>query len=590
MMKPYLNLLIDKIVQLKERQRLVLLAVLVGFCCGMAAVILKTGVRAVEWLLTHWFSKDIHGILYLLYPGIGMLIAMLIVKYVVKENLSHGITKVLYAISRKKSKLSSRSIWGPILASVVTIGFGGSVGAEAPIVHSGASIGSVIAQKFKLNYRQISLLLACGAAGSVAGIFKAPLAGIIFTIEILMFDFTMASITPLLMSSVTAVCVSYFLIGNNVEFAASVNAFQMSNIIYYILLGVCCGFMSLYFIKVSLWLEGKAASIGNPFKKLLICASLLGLLIFIFPPLHGEGYHSLTDMLNNELEISFENTIYSSLGENVMWFIPVFWMMVMFFKVVSMSLTNAGGGVGGTFGPTLFVGGTCGFVMSRFVNLTGLISLPEANFALVGMGGLMAGVMHAPMTGIFLIAEITGGYELMIPLIITVSISFLISRSIEKNSLYTKRLALSGDLITHDKDKAVLTLLNIDEVIETDLETIYPTDSMRYMVEVVSNSRRNLFPVTDRNGVFVGLLSLDDIRNIMFDSSQYDKIFVKDLMHSDIVTITNEDNMELVMSKFERSNAWNLPVIDKNGAYLGMVSKSKMFGAYRDQLKEVSED
>lgn len=587
----YIQEILHKFLQLSERQRLLLLAVLVGFCSGVAAVILKTGVKLIEELLTSWFSTPYHDILYLIYPGIGMLIALLLVRYVVKDNLSHGITKILYSISRKNSKLSGKTIWGPILASIVTIGFGGSVGAEAPIVHSGASIGSVIAQKFKLNYRQITLLLACGAAGSIAGIFKAPLAGIIFTIEILMFDFTLSSITPLLISSVTAICVSYFLIGNNLEFAASVVEFQMSNIVYYIVLGIICGFMSLYFIKVSLGLEARIGKIANPFKRLAICASCLGLLIFIFPPLHGEGYGSLTMMLNNEIDASYSHTLDSYLGSNTKLFIPIFWMMVMFCKVLSMSLTNAGGGVGGTFGPTLFVGGTCGFVMSRFVNLTGFISLPEANFTLAGMGGLMAGIMHAPMTGIFLIAEITGGYELMIPLIITVSISYIISKSFEKNSLYSKRLAMSGDLITHNKDQAVLTLLNLDKVIEKDLDTIYPTDSLRYMTEVVSNSHRNLFPVINADGYFMGMLYLDDIRNIMFDYSKYDKVFIKELMHTDeIITISNEDNMEQVMSKFEYSNAWNLPVVDKYGKYVGMVSKSKMFSAYREQLLEVTED
>ncbi len=587
-MKKVFGKILEKIIQLTERQRLVLLAILVGLCSGFAAVILKTGVKYVSLLLDK-ITVDKYNFMYLIFPGIGMLISMLLVKYVVKENLSHGITKVLYAISRKKSRLSSKSIWGPLITSIITIGFGGSVGAEAPIVHSGASIGSYIAQKFKLNYHQITLLLVCGAAGSIAGIFKAPLAGIIFSIEILMFDFSLSSITPLLLSSVTAICISYFLIGNDMPFAASVTAFQMSNIPYYIILGILCGLMSLYFIKVSLWLEAKIGRIENPYRKLLTCAVFLGVIIFLFPPLYGEGYSSLASMLNNDVDSSFAHTFYSSFASNSGWFVVVFWTFVMFAKVFSMSLTNAGGGVGGTFGPTLVIGGICGFVLSRFFNLTGWISLPEANFALAGMGGLMAGVMHAPMTGIFLIAEITGGYELIIPLIITVALSYLITNSEEKHSIYTKRLAMEGDLLTHDKDKAVLTLLDVRQVLETDLDKVYPTDSLRYLVEVVSTSHRNLFPVVDRNGKYQGLLTLDDIRSIMFDNSKYDTVFVKDLMHADTEKIVSTDNMETVMEKFTKSNAWNLAVVDENGKYLGMVSKSKIFSAYREQLKEVSE-
>ena len=589
-MRHLLNQTINKIIKLKERQRLVLLAALVGLCSGIAAIALKSAIHGINWLLTSWFNTKEDSILYLLYPGIGMLLSLFFIKFFVKDNLSHGITRVLYSISRNKSRLSSKTIWGPLIASAITIGFGGSVGAEAPIVHSGASIGSVIAQKLKLNYRQITLLLACGAAGSLAGIFKAPIAGIVFTIEILMFDFTMSSIVPLLIASVTSICITYFFLGKDLEFAASVTAFQMSNIPYYILLGLFCGFMSLYFIRVSLWLESKLGKISNPYKKLLICAISLGILIFIFPPLYGEGYSSLSNMLNNNIGTKFDNTIYSSFGDKVTWFIPVFWTLVMLFKVLSMSFTNAGGGVGGTFGPTLFVGGTCGFVLSRFVNLTGFISLPEANFALAGMSGMMAGVMHAPLTGIFLIAEITGGYDLMIPLIITVAVSYLIIINFEHNSIYTKRLAVQGDLITHDKDKAVLTLMNLKQVIETDLDTIYPTDSLRYLIEVVSTSHRNIFPVVDQHNMLVGLLSLDDIRSIMFNISKYDNTFVKELMHEKPVTIMNTDNMETVMNKFQQNNLWNLPVVDEKGKYLGMVSKSKIFGVYRDQLLEVSSE
>ena len=583
-------MIVDWIKKRTDKQQLVILAFLVGLFSGTAAVVLKTLVKLISGLLTDNNVIGKYGFLYLLLPGIGMFIALLLVRFVIKDNLSHGITKILYAISRNKSKLTGKTIWAPLITSAITIGFGGSVGAEAPIVHSGASIGSVLAQKFNLSYHKITLLLVCGAAGAIAGIFKAPLAGIIFSIEILLFDFTLSSIIPLLVSTVTAICVTYFTIGRELEFATSVVSFNLSNIPFYLLLGVCCGFMSLYFIRTSLWLEGKIGAINNIYKKLLYCALLLGVLIFIFPPLYGEGYSSLGKMLNYEVETTFSDTLFSFIGKynTAAWFIPLFWFFVMMTKVFSMSLTNAGGGVGGTFGPTLFVGGTCGFVLSRIINLSDIIALPEANFALAGMGGLMAGVMHAPMTGIFLIAEITGGYALIIPLIITVTASYIVTNTFEKNSIYTKRLALSGDLLTHDKDQTVLTLLSVEKVIEKNFETVYPTDSLRYLIEVVAKTKRNIFPVVDNNNVFEGLLYLDDIRSIMFDSHKYDNTFVKDVMHNNITTIRSDEKMDVVVNKFQSSGAWNLPVVDKGDHYVGMISKSKLFSEYREQLIEVS--
>lgn len=449
---------IPYLMSLSERKRTIILAFVVGLCSGIAAVTLKFAIEGIKWLLTNWIISDRGMLWYLLLPGIGMLISMLFVKFFCKqEDISHGITRVLYAISRKESKLNARAIWAPLVASAFTIGFGGSVGAEAPIVHSGAAIGSTIAQKLKLSYRQITLFLACGAAGSLAGIFKAPLAGIIFVIEILMFDFTLSSIVPLLISTVTAISIPYFLLGQTVTFTNSTTPFILNNIPFYILLGILCGFLSLYFIRGTLSLEEKIKRIRNPYLRLIICAISLGTAIFLFPPLYGEGYSSLSIMLN-DVSFSFDNTIFKPFAQNA-WFVPIFFTAVMLMKIVSMSLTNAGGGVGGTFGPTLFMGCILGFVTARVINLTGILAqpLPEANFALVGMGGLMAGVMHAPLTGIFLIAEITGGYSLLMPLMITSAVSYILINRFEPNSIYTKRLVLNGDLITHNKDQAVLT-------------------------------------------------------------------------------------------------------------------------------------
>ncbi|MDD2203961.1 MAG: chloride channel protein [Bacteroidales bacterium] len=573
---------------LPEHKRIIVLAFVVGLLSGTAAVVLKLSINYIKWLLTSWFDTGSFSWLYLVYPGVGMLISMLIVKYLAKEKMSHGITRVLYAISRKESRLSSRAIWAPLVASAFTIGFGGSVGAEAPIVHSGAAIGSTIAQKLKLSYRQITLLLACGAAGSLAGIFKAPLAGIVFVIEILMFDLTLSSIVPLLISTVTAISIPYFFMGRTVEFTNSSMPFNMNNIPYYILLGIFCGFLSLYFIRDTLKLEEKITKIANPYKRLAICAVCLGLLIYIFPPLYGEGYSSLSILLNNEVAFDVNNQIYGSLADKA-WFLPIFLIFVMFFKVVSMSLTNAGGGVGGTFGPTLFMGGICGFVTARIINLIGWVSLPEENFTLVGMGGLMAGVMHAPLTGIFLIAEITGGYDLLMPLMITSATSYILINRFEPNSIYTKRLAMQGDLITHNKDQAVLTLLKLNDLIETDFDLIKPDDSLGNLINVIANTHRNLFPVVDDDNKLQGILLLDDVRTIMFDRDLYNTVLVKNYMHSSTNVINNSDTMERVVNKFNVDNAWNLPVVDAENHYLGFVSKSKLFGAYREQLINFSQ-
>ena len=578
---PYLN-------SLTEKQRLIVLAMVVGLCSGVAAVALKLSIEGIKILLTSWISTGTDSLWYLLLPGVGMLLAMLFVKYVAKEDISHGITRILYSISRKESKLSTKAIWTPLVASALTIGFGGSVGAEAPIVHSGAAIGSKIAQKLNLNYKHITLLLACGAAGSLAGIFKAPLAGIVFTIEILMFDLTLASIVPLLVSTVTAISIPYFLIGQTVAFTSTTTHFNLENIPYYIVLGLFCGLVSFYFIRTTLSIEGKVKRIKNPYVRLIFSALSIGLLVFLFPPLYGEGYSSLSMLLNNEVSNVFSGSIYGEISNNNI-FILVFFIAVMFLKVVSMSLTNAGGGVGGTFGPTLFVGGMCGFIVARAINLTNFTLLPEANFALVGMGGLMAGVMHAPLTGIFLIAEITGGYDLLMPLMITSAISYMLISRLEPNSIYTKRLALQGDLITHDKDQAVLTLLKVGELIETDFTKINAEQTLGELVKIISDTHRNLFPVVTPDNKLVGVLALDDVRVVMFDNSKYDIMYVSNFAKFSPHAINKDDTMEVVMKKFKVSNAWNLPVVDDDNNYIGFISKSKMFGAYREQLINFSQ-
>ncbi|AGY53593.1 Putative chloride channel protein ClcB-like protein [Bacteroidales bacterium CF] len=579
----------NKINEMPESNKMLLLALVVGLCSGLAAVILKYAIHYVSLFLKSWFNGSSESWLYLVYPGLGMLVSFLFVRYIVKDNISHGVTKVLKAVAKHESKIKGHNVWSSLVSSSLTIGFGGSVGAEAPIVYTGAAIGSNLAQKLGLSYKNMTILLGCGAAGAVAGIFKAPLAGILFTLEILMFNISMTSIVPLLVSAVTATTVSFIFLGESVVFTNSIQAFNIRNIPFYIILGVVCGAFSLYFMRTTLFMEDKIRLIKRPYLRWMISALSLGLLIFLFPPLYGEGYDSLTSLLNNNTEQAIGNTIFGDILTNP-WAIPIFFLAVLIIKVLAMSLTNAGGGVGGTFGPTLIVGGLVGFVFSRFVNLAGGYDIPEANFTLVGMAGLMAGVMQAPMTAIFLIAEITGGYVLLLPLIIASVVSFATMRRFETYSIYTKRIAKQGDLLTHDSDKAVLTLLKTADLIETDFISIEPQRYLRDLVNVIANCKRNIFPVVTSDGYFAGIILLDDIRHFMFDLSLYDTKQVSDIMVQPPAYVYEREKMESVMKKFEDSKAWNLPVIDLEGHYRGFVSKSKIFFAYREQLQQVSHE
>ena len=572
-----------------EKTKLLLLAVLVGLLCGCAAILLKWLISIIQEGLTSWIDTSAEGLLYLVYPGIGMLLSLIFVRYLLKDDISHGVTKVLQAVSKNDSNIKTHNTWSSIAASSVTIGFGGSVGAEAPIVYSGAAIGSVVARRAGLSYKNVTMLLGCGAAAAIAGTFKAPLAGVLFTLEILMFNMSMNAILPLLLSSVTATVVTYIFMGNDVQFAGAIEAFRIGNIPFYLILGIFCGFMSLYFMRVTLKVEDRMRHLGNPFWRWIICAAMLGVLIFLFPPLYGEGYHSLSLMLNNNPgEVSM-----AVFGDRLLkneWLFLLYFAAILLFKVFATAFTNAGGGVGGTFGPTLVSGGLAGFVIARLINLSGIAGVPEANFVLAGMGGLMAGVMQAPMTAIFLIAEITGGYELLIPLIITASISYATIRFFEHYSIYTKRIAAQGELLTHDSDQAVLTLLKTGDMIEHDFTPVYADGTLGDVVDAISRSRRNLFPVLDHEGRFQGVVTLDDVRDMMFDRSRYDSVKIGSIMKSAPAFIYQDEKMDSVMDKFESTQAWNLPVMDDENKYLGFVSKSKIFSSYRDQLKVVSNE
>lgn len=591
-MKLFSNLLakISKwLKSMPERTMLIIVAFVVGLLSGLAAVILKSLIHLIQNSLLSWSSPEVSTYLYLLLPGIGMLISMLLVKYLVKDDVGHGVTKVLLAVSRNESRIKRRHTWSSILTSSVTIGFGGSVGAEAPIVFTGAALGSNVARVLGLSYKQMTMLLGCGAAGAVAGIFKAPLAGVLFTLEILLFNISMTAILPLLVSTITATVTSYIFFGMDVAFAATIEKFALSNLPYYIILGIFCGLVSLYFMKTTLSMEDRIKRIKKPFMRWGISAFFLGIILFLFPPLYGEGYGNLIDLLNNNIESAASHPFYYELLSSE-WSIPIFFFFVMIFKVVAMSFTNAGGGVGGTFGPTLFVGGIAGFIVARVINIIGIHPLPETNFVLVGMGGLMAGVMQAPLTAIFLIAEITGGYELLMPLIITSTISFATIRGVESYSIYTKRIANQGDLLTHDSDKAVLTLLKTSQMVERDFIPINVSGNLADLVAAIRQSNRSIFPVVDSKNKFQGVIYLNDIRSIMFDRSLYDSTKIESLMKNAPTVVLMDEKMDSVMNKFEVSEAWNLPVIDINGEYQGFVSRSKIFSYYREQLQQVSHD
>ena len=576
--------------KLSERDVMIILSLFVGICCGLAAVLLKSAIEFIHHSLTGWFEGEAYNFLYLVYPGIGMLIAMLFVRYIVKDNIGHGVTKVLQAVSKNESKIRSHNMWTSMAASSVTIGFGGSVGAEAPIVYTGAAIGSNVARYMGLSYKNMTILLGCGAAGAVAGIFKAPLAGVLFTLEILLFNISMTSILPLLLSTISATVISYIFLGDKPPFECTISPFELHNLPFYILLGLFSAACSVYFTRMTLWLEDKIKSIQKPFARWAISASCLGLLIFLFPPLFGEGYEHLHELLNGGT-IDLEGQTILAFFLRKAWLVPVFFLLVLLLKVFSMSFTNAGGGVGGTFGPTLFIGAIAGFVLSRTINLiAGPGFVPEQNFVLVGMAGLMSGVMQAPMTAIFLIADMTGGYGLLIPLILTSTISYAATRMIEPYSIYTKRIAKKGELLTHDSDQAVLTLLKTGDLIESDFKTVRIDATLGELVAVVAESKRNIFPVVDSRNHFQGFVSLEDIRREMFKTQQYETTHVYNYMKSAPAYVYIDEKMDSVMRKFEQTEAWNLPVVEADRTYVGFVSKSKIFSAYRDQLKQVSHD
>ena len=576
---------------IKERTFVILLSLVIGILCGFAAQLLKFLIHLISRLLTSHFSETEANYLYLLYPVLGILITVLFVKYVIKSNISHGVTKVLYAISRRKSRLKKKNMYASLIAYSITIGFGGSVGAEGPIVYTGAAIGSNVGQAFRLGPKVLMILVGCGAAAGIAGIFRAPIAGMLFTLEVLMIDLTGMTVMPLLVSSIAGATVAYVLEGYNAEFFFSQSeAFMTSRIPYTIILGVVCGMMSFYFTKVMFMMESMFSRIKSQWVRIVVGGSLIACLVFLFPPLYGEGYGAINFLLTGEQGKVVDGTFFYFDRDNV-WFLALFIGAIALMKALATSATNGAGGVGGTFAPSLFVGALTGFLFAFILNnIDPSLNLLQKNFTLMGMAGVMSGVMHAPLMAIFLTAEMTGGYDLFLPLLIVSTLAYFTIQFFLPYSIYTMRLAKAGDLITHQKDKAVLTLLKIDNLVEKDFKEVHPEMSLKEMVDVISISNRNLFPVTDAEGKLKGIVLLDDIRNIMFRTDLYRKMHVSRFMSAVPDTIKIDQRMDKVMETFDKTNAWNLPVVDQDGHYLGFVSKSKIFNSYRQVLKHFTDD
>ena len=582
--------------KIKDKHFVLILSFLVGILTALAACFLKFLIEYIKHFLTENFDSTGANWLYLVYPIIGILLTGLFIRNVVRDDISHGVTKILYAISRRQSRIKRHNTWSSLLASSITIGFGGSVGAEAPIVLTGSAIGSNLGSVFKMEHRTLMLLVGCGAAGAVSGIFKAPIAGLVFTLEVLMIDLTMGSLLPLLVSCVTAATVSYILTGTEAMFEFHMDEpFLMERIPAVLLLGILCGLVSLYFTRTMNWIEGIFRRYNNPYIKLLIGGTLLSMLIFLFPSLYGEGYDTIHMLLNGVTDADWDKVMDNSIFYGYGGLLLLYLALVVLFKVFATSATNGGGGCGGIFAPSLFLGCITGFVFAYFCNgysLAPLVSddLPEKNFALLGMAGMMSGVMHAPLTGVFLIAELTGGYDLFLPLMMVAVSSYLTIMIFEPHSIYSMRLAKKGELVTHHKDKAVLTLMNIESVVETDFEKVQPDMDLGAMVKVISKARRNMFPVVDGRGVLLGVVILDDIRNIMFRQELYHRFYVDRFMTTPPARIYVDDSMEDVMKKFDDTRAWNLPVIDREGVYKGFLSKSRVLNSYRQMLVDFSED
>lgn len=577
---------------LSQRQFVLLLSFFVGIFTSILAYLLKQFISWIASLLTAGFDATGSNWLFLVYPVVGIFLTALFIKYVVNDDIGHGVTKILYAISRRQGHIRRHNCWSSVIASGITIGFGGSVGAESPIVLTGSAIGSNLGRLFKVDHKTLMLLIGCGASGAIAGIFKAPIAGVVFTLEVLMIDLTMASLLPLLVSSITALVMMYIFTGTSAEFSFTLdNAFAVERIPTSILLGIFCGLVSLYFTRAMNFCEDVFRKFSNMYVKLLLGGSVLSVLIYVFPPLYGEGYGMISLLLEGTSMQDWQAVMNNSMFYGDQNMLLIYLGLIVFFKVFASSATNGGGGCGGIFAPCLFLGCISGFIFSRVWNINQLgVYVPEKNYALLGMAGVMSGVMHAPLTSIFLIAELTGGYNLFVPLMIVSLVSYLTIISFEPNSVYTTRLAKKGQLLTHHKDKAALTLMSLNSVVERHDTKISPDMKLGEIVLLISREKVNVFPVTDGTGHLLGIIELQKIRKVLFRQELYNVFTAGQLMEKPVACLTIDDPMQVVMDTIEKTGADTLPVVDRDALFIGFVSKAKLYAMYRQVMVDYSEE
>ena len=572
---------------------MIILALIVGFFAAVAAFVLHWIINQIVYVLTSHFNRTGANWLYLVYPVVGIYLTSLFVRYIVKDNISHGITRILYAISSNRSRLKSHNCWSSVIASAITIGFGGSVGAEAPIVLTGSAIGSNLGKLFRMDRKMLMTLVGCGAAGAIAGIFKAPIAGLVFTLEVLMIDMTMSALLPILVSCVTATCFTYIFSGDAALFTFHLDSeWSVQRIPACVLLGITCGLISLYFIRMMGSCENVFAKFKeHPYIRLAIGGTVLSLLIFLFPALYGEGYSSINLLLNGQTEADWDmilnNSLFSGQGSMLIPYIA----LVLLTKVIATSATNGGGGCGGTFAPSLFVGCFTGFLFSRLWNIQQIgVYIPEKNFSLLGMAGVMSGVMHAPLTGVFLIAELTGGYSMFMPLMIVSVCAYLTIIIFEPHSIYGSRLARQGKLITHHTDHAVLTLMNLDSVIEKDYLSVTPDMELGQIVHKISRSHSTVLPVLDAGGMLMGEIDIMKIRNVLFRIELYHHFTASQLMTEPKALLSDAAPMAEVMHSFDRTGANWLPVLDAESHLKGYISRQRIYTMYRKMVADMSED
>ena len=572
---------------ISNRQFMMFLSILVGIASGLGAVAIKNSVHFISVLVQDIIHAEGPGYIFLFSPIIGILFTVLFIKYVLKRPVRHGIPNVLYALSKRNGRIRSHNMFSSIVTSSLTVGFGGSVGLEGPTVSTGAAIGSNIGQFFHLNFRQITLLLGCASAAAMSAIFQAPVAAIVFALEVIMLDLTLTAIVPLLMASASAVLTSYLFMGQQILYPVTVTTtFKIDDLLFYIVLGIVTGLVAVYFTKIYLYIERLFGKLKTVQSRLIAGGLGLGVLLFFFPSLYGEGYHVINQVLAGDISFLYDQKIFEGL-QNYWPAVAGLLLLMIGLKVVATSITFGSGGVGGIFAPTLFIGSSTGLLFAMIISHFGIAELSEQNFALAGMGGLIAGVLHAPLTGLFLIADVTGGYELFLPLMITSAISFATAKTFVKNSVYTHQLARRKELLTHDKDQVALTLLDVTKLIETDFSIISPTAKLGDLVDVVSTAHRNLFPVVDDKGILHGMVKMDDIRNIIFKPELYESVEVKDLMYMPEYFISPDDSMEDLVEAFRTSGRFNIAVIDK-GRYMGFISRANAFTAYRNLVKQFS--